>query len=60
MPTLMAAGRVLMPTANNYLAAAGGRRFLAAVSVRDPTLPPITIVVNWPALLTRGGPSRAR
>jgi eukaryotic-like serine/threonine-protein kinase len=60
MPTLVAAGRVLMPTANNYVAASDGRRFLAAVSVRDPTLPPITIVVNWPALLTRGGPRHAR
>jgi Tol biopolymer transport system component len=57
MPTLASEGRLLMPTANNYLAAPDGERFLAAVSARDPTLPPISIVVNWPAVVNRG-PSR--
>jgi eukaryotic-like serine/threonine-protein kinase len=53
MPKLVTEGRVITPTSNNYLAAANGERFLAAVSARDPNLPPISIVVNWPALLNR-------
>ena len=54
MPSLDAEGRVNMPTSNNYLAAPNGERFLAAVSARDPNLPPISIVVNWPAMVNRG------
>jgi serine/threonine protein kinase/Tol biopolymer transport system component len=54
MPNLVAEGRVLTPTSNNYLATPDGERFLAAVSARDPNLPPISIVVNWSALLNRG------
>lgn len=53
MPNLVAEGRVLMPTSNNYIAARDGERFLAAVSPRDPNLPPIAIVVNWPAVVNR-------
>lgn len=56
MPILVAEGRVLMPTSNNYFAAPSGERFLAAVSARDPNLPPISIVVNWPALLNPAHP----
>jgi Tol biopolymer transport system component len=51
MPNLVMEGRVLMPTSNNYVAAPDGERFLAAVSARDPNLPAISIIVNWPALL---------
>jgi hypothetical protein len=50
MPTLIEEGRLLMPTSNNYLAAPDGRRFLAAVSARDPKAPPISVVVNWLAV----------
>ncbi len=40
-------------TRNNYVAASNGQRFLAAIRARDPNAPPITIVVNWLALLNR-------
>ncbi len=40
-------------TRNDYVAASNGQRFLAAIRVRDPNAPPITIVVNWLALLNR-------
>jgi len=40
------------PTSNAYVAA-GSRSFLAAVSARDPNTPPITVVLNWPALMKR-------
>jgi serine/threonine protein kinase len=40
-------------TRNDYVATANGQRFLAAIRVRDPHAPPVTIVVNWPALLNR-------
>jgi len=53
MPNLVAEGRVLMPTANNYVAAPNGERFLGAVSAHDPNLPPISIMVNWPAVVNR-------
>jgi eukaryotic-like serine/threonine-protein kinase len=45
--------RRLFPSANAYVSAADGHRFLMAVRVRDPKTPPISIVVNWPALLNR-------
>ena len=38
-------------TRNDYVAASNGQRFLAAIRARDPNAPPITIVVNWLALL---------
>ena len=44
---------VTFPTSNAYVAAPDGRRFLVAVSARDPNAPPISIVVNWRALLRR-------
>lgn len=40
-------------TRNDYLAASNGQRFLVAIRVRDPSAPPITVVVNWLALLNR-------
>ena len=40
-------------TRNDYLAASNGQRFLVAIRARDPGAPPITIVVNWLALLNR-------
>jgi serine/threonine protein kinase len=55
MPNLIGEGRLLMPTANNYLATSNGQRFLAAVSARDPNAPPISVIVNWPALVGRAG-----
>jgi Tol biopolymer transport system component len=53
MPNLIEEGRLLMPTSNNYLATPDGRRFLAAVSARDPHAPPISVVVNWLAVPNR-------
>jgi serine/threonine protein kinase len=40
-------------TRNDYIAASNGQRFLAAIRARDPNAPPITVVVNWLALLNR-------
>ncbi len=40
-------------TRNDYVAASNGQRFLAAIRARDPKAPPITVVVNWLALLNR-------
>ena len=53
MPALVAEGRVLMPTSNNYLAVRDGQRFLAAVSASDPHPAPLNIVVNWPTIVVR-------
>jgi hypothetical protein len=43
----------LWPTSNAYVAASNGRRFLMALSARDPDAPPISVIVNWPALMAR-------
>ncbi|HEY0709152.1 MAG TPA: hypothetical protein VGG33_20245 [Polyangia bacterium] len=40
-------------TKNDYVVASKGQRFLAAIRARDPNAPPITVVVNWLALLKR-------
>jgi Tol biopolymer transport system component len=40
-------------TRNDYVSASNGQRFLAAIRARDPNAPPITLVVNWLALLNR-------
>ena len=45
--------QLIFPTANAYVAAATGQRFLVAVRARDPNAPPISVVVNWRALLKR-------
>lgn len=45
--------QLVFPTANAYVAAATGQRFLVAVRARDPNAPPISVVVNWRALLER-------
>jgi Tol biopolymer transport system component len=42
-----------LETSNTYVAASNGQRFLVAVRARDPSAPPIHIVVNWMALLNR-------
>ena len=44
--------RLVFPTSNTYADASNGQRFLVAVSVADPA-PPISVVVNWRALLKR-------
>jgi Tol biopolymer transport system component len=36
-----------------YNVTSDGQRFLAAVAARDPNAPPISIILNWPALLKR-------
>jgi Tol biopolymer transport system component len=41
----------VMPTSNSYAATLNGQRFLVAVRVRDPSTPPIRILVNWRSLL---------
>jgi serine/threonine protein kinase/Tol biopolymer transport system component len=50
---LMELDRLVFPTSNAYVAAATGQRFLVAVRARDPKAPPISVVVNWRALLKR-------
>jgi serine/threonine protein kinase/Tol biopolymer transport system component len=45
--------QLVFPTANGYVAAATGQRFLVAVRARDPDAPPIRVVVDWRALLKR-------
>ena len=40
-------------TRNDYVTADNGQRFLVAIRAKDPHAPPITIVVNWRALLNR-------
>jgi eukaryotic-like serine/threonine-protein kinase len=44
---------LLYPTANTFVDAPSGQRFLVAVRRPDPDAPPINIVVNWRALLNR-------
>jgi Tol biopolymer transport system component len=53
VPIVVGIDQVAFPTANAYLTAANGQRFLVAVRVRDPNAPPINVVVNWRALLNR-------
>ena len=53
VPNVAEVDRVGFPTANVYVAASNGQRFLVAVRVPDPNAPPINIVVNWRALLSR-------
>ena len=38
---------------NAYTAAADGHDFVAAVRVNDPKTPPMQLVLNWRALLSR-------
>lgn len=45
--------RPLLPTANDYAAAADCRQFLVAARAPDARAAPISIVVNWPRLLGR-------
>jgi Tol biopolymer transport system component len=41
------------PGTNAYAVAANGQRFLVAETARDPSAPPISVVVNWTALFKR-------
>jgi serine/threonine protein kinase/Tol biopolymer transport system component len=50
---LVEVDRLAFPTSNVYVVAGNGQRVLAAVRARDPNAPPISIIVNWPALLHR-------
>jgi len=43
--------RLVFPTANSYVATSDGQRFLVAERADDPAMPPISVVVNWRALL---------
>jgi hypothetical protein len=43
----------MWPTVNAYVVASKGGRVLVAVSARDPNAPPISVIVNWRALLRR-------
>ena len=45
--------RIVMPTANAYVATEDGQRFLVAERAHDPNVPPIRIVVNWQASIAR-------
>ena len=53
IPDVAQFDRRLAPTANYYAATSDCRRFLVATKPPDPQVPPINIVVNWPALLER-------
>jgi eukaryotic-like serine/threonine-protein kinase len=45
--------RIVTPTANAYVATEDGQRFLVAERAHDPNVPPIRIVVNWWASISR-------
>jgi Tol biopolymer transport system component len=45
--------RIVTPTANAYAATQDGQRFLVAERAHDPNVPPIRIVVNWWASVSR-------
>ena len=55
---LIESDRLVWPTSNAYVATSNGQRFLVAVSAADPDAPPISVIVNWPALLTADGHAR--
>ena len=43
--------QAIFPASDVYTTTANGQRFLVAVGVRDPNAPPISVVLNWPALM---------
>ena len=45
--------RIVFPTTNAYVATEDGRRFLVAERAHDSNVPPIRIVVNWWASISR-------
>jgi serine/threonine protein kinase len=45
--------RLVTPTANAYVATEDGQRLLVAERAHDPHMPPIRIVVNWWASMSR-------
>jgi hypothetical protein len=50
---LAEADQLGFPTSNAYVATSDGQRFLVAVRARDPEAPPVSVIVNWRALLNR-------
>ncbi len=53
IPTLASSDPALIASSSPFVVTADGRRFLIAERAHDPDAPPITVVVNWPALLKR-------
>ena len=53
IPTLADPDQALIASSSPFVVTADGRRFLFAERAQDPDAPPITIVVNWPALMKR-------
>ena len=53
IPIVAESDLLLYPTANAFVVASNGQRFLVAVRRPDPNAPPISVVVNWRALLNR-------
>jgi eukaryotic-like serine/threonine-protein kinase len=53
VPHLVDTDPLRAAAAHPYVAARDGRRFLVAERARDPNAPPLTVLVNWPAVLNR-------
>lgn len=51
--TLAATDPALIASSSPFVVTADGRRFIVAERAQDPDAPPITVVVNWPALMKR-------
>jgi serine/threonine protein kinase len=53
IPTLIEVEMGAGPASNPFAVSSDGQRFLVAQRAHDPNAAPITVVVNWPALLKR-------
>lgn len=53
VPHLVEIDPLIAAASSPFVAASDGRRFLVAERAHDPHAPPMTVVVNWPALLNR-------
>jgi serine/threonine protein kinase len=53
VPHLVDSDPLIAAASHPFVAARDGRRFLVAERAPDPNAPPVTVVVNWPALLNR-------
>jgi serine/threonine protein kinase len=53
IPTLVDIDPLVAAASNPFVATSDGQRFLVAQRAHDPDAAPITVVVNWPALLKR-------
>jgi len=53
VPRLVDADPLRAAASLPFAVAGDGRRFLIAERAHDPNAPPVTVVVNWPALLKR-------